>query len=138
MALESLWGPTGVILGFQMTIFSWRLLEERKVGYRGKTPWLTPSDYLNLSGMLILVFGIYLLPILDIINLKISKILFGLGVFIFIGQALGTAAHYQLFNITKHRKFDWFPKQEKVVISLVVLIAIAYLVFAVMEINGMT
>ena len=130
MSIESLWGPTGVILGFQMTIFSWRLSEERKVGYRNGIPWLTPSDYLNLFGMLALVSGIYLLPIVGVLSFEVSKIVFGLGVFIFIGYAFGTAAHYQLFNLSKRRDKVWFPTQEKVTLSIVIAVAIAYLIFA--------
>jgi hypothetical protein len=130
MTLDALWPPTGVILGFQMTLFSWRLSEEKKVGEKGDIPWLTPSDYTNLSGMLIFVFGVYLLPILGIITTNTSKIFFGLGVFLFIAQAMGTAGHYQLFNRTGHRKFIWFPKQEKVALSIFLIISIIYLIMA--------
>jgi hypothetical protein len=134
MTILDLWTPTGIILGFQMTLFSWRLSEERKVGYKGDIPWLTPSDYMNVLGMLVLLFGVYLMPILDFIDIKLSKVFFGLGLFLFIGQALGTAAHYQLFNRTNKRVFVWFPTQEKVVLILFAIFAIAYFFIALIKV----
>jgi hypothetical protein len=133
MEISDLWTPTGLILGFQMTLFSWRLKEERIVGREGDIPWLTPSDYMNILGMLILLFGIYLLPILGLIEIELAKVLFGLGLFLFVGQAIGTAGHYQLFNRTKPRIFIWFPKQEKIALLLFSVISLIYLIIALLN-----
>ncbi len=133
MTITDIWTTTGVIIGFQMTLFSWRLAEERKVGYAGDIPWLTPSDYMNIVGMLVLVLGVYLLPILDIIDLRLIKVFFGLGIFLFVGQAMGTAAHYQLFNRTKKREFIWFPKQEKVVLALFAAFSFAFIIIGLVR-----
>lgn len=134
MSISDLWTPTGVVLGFQMTLFSWRLAREVEIGDKGDIPWLTPSDYMNIVGMLILVFGVYLLPIMNIVNLDISTILFGLGIFLFIGQALGIAGHYQLFNTKKKREFMWFPKQEKNVLLIATIVSLSYLIIALIKI----
>lgn len=131
MTIIDMWTPTGVILGFQMTLFSWRLSEEAKVGDKNDIPWLTPSDYLNIFGMLILVIGVYLLPILELTSINSTKVFFGLGIFVFIGQAIGTAAHYQLFNKTKSRIFVWFPKQEKIILGIFCVLTIIYLLIAI-------
>jgi hypothetical protein len=130
MTFDQIWTPTGIILGFQMTLFSWRLSEEAKVGDAGDIPWLIPSDYVNILGMLVLVIGVYLLPIMNLVDIGFCKISFGFGAFLFIGQALGTAAHYQLFNISKKRVFVWFPKQEKIVLSCFTILSVIFLIIS--------
>lgn len=125
--LKDLWTPVGLILGFQVTLFKWRLERESEVGDKGDIPWLVPSDYLSIVGMLVLVLGAILLPLSAVFSIKIARISFGLGSLLFVGQALGLAGHYQLYNRSKKRQFVWFPLQERVVILLTLVGATAYL-----------
>jgi hypothetical protein len=125
---KDLWTPTGLILGFQVTLFKWRLEREAEVGDKGDIPWLVPSDYISIAGMLILVFGVILLPLSGRISETTARMLFGLGILFFVGQALGLAGHYQLYNRSKKREFVWFPQQEKILIFLTVLAAATYLI----------
>lgn len=129
--LKDLWTPAGLLLGFQVTLFKWRLEQEAAAGDAGDIPWLVPSDYVSISGMLIFVFGVILLPLLGVVSPDFARHSFGLGSLLFIGQALGLAGHYQLFNRTNHRKFIWFPTQEKLVVALTVLASLLYLLIAV-------
>ena len=55
--LKDLWTPAGLILGFQVTLFKWRLERESEVGDKGDIPWLVPSDYISILGMFSFVFG---------------------------------------------------------------------------------
>ncbi len=125
--LKDLWIPTGLLLGFQVTLFKWRLEREAAVGDAGDIPWLVPSDYLSIVGMCIFVFGVVLLPVTGLVSVAIGRWSFGLGTLLFMGQTLGLAGHYQLFNRTKKREFVWFPTQERVVLALTVLVAILFL-----------
>ena len=52
--LKDLWTPTGLLLGFQVTLFKWRLEREAEVGDKGDIPWLVPADYVSILGMLTL------------------------------------------------------------------------------------
>jgi hypothetical protein len=128
--LKDLWTPTGLLLGFQVTLFKWRLERESEVGDKGDIPWLVPADYLSIVGMLVFVFGTILLPLSGIASSNFARIAFGLGSLLFVGQALGLAGHYQLFNRTKVRKFLWFPTQEKVVVFSTLVISALYLLFS--------
>jgi hypothetical protein len=128
--LKDLWTPTGLLLGFQVTLFKWRLELESEVGDKGDIPWLVPADYLSIVGMLVFVFGTILLPLSGIASSNFARIAFGLGSLLFVGQALGLAGHYQLFNRTKVRKFLWFPTQEKVVVFSTLVISALYLLFS--------
>jgi hypothetical protein len=124
--LKNLWTPTGLLLGFQVTIFKWRMEREAAVGDKGDIPWLVPSDYLSICGMLSFVFGVVLLPVSSLVPVSIARWSFGLGTLLFMGQTLGLAGHYQLYNRTKKRVFVWFPFQEKVIVYVTILIAFLY------------
>jgi hypothetical protein len=124
--LKDLWTPTGLLLGFQVTLFKWRLEREAEVGDKGDIPWLVPADYVSIVGMLVFVFGTVLLPLSGVISTGFARIAFGLGTLLFLGQALGLAGHYQLFNRSAGRKFVWFPSQEKTVVFLTGLASVLY------------
>ena len=128
--LKDLWTPVGLILGFQVTLFKWRLERESQVGDAGDIPWLVPSDYVSILGMLVLVFGAILLPLSGFLSARCARVSFGLGSLFFVGQTLGLAGHYQLYNKSRQRVFVWFPLQEKIVIMLTVIGAGAYLSLA--------
>ena len=126
--LKDLWTPAGLLLGFQVTLFKWRLEREAAVGDKGDIPWLVPADYVSLAGMLVFVFGVVLLPLSGLLPINGARWAFGLGVLLFVGQALGLAGHYQLFNRSQKRQFVWFPGQEKIVVTLTIFIALFYTV----------
>lgn len=129
--LKDLWIPTGLLLGFQVTLFKWRLEREADVGDKGDIPWLVPADYVSIVGMLAFVFGTILLPLSGVASIGFARGAFGLGTLLFVGQALGLAGHYQLFNRTQGRRFVWFPTQEKVVVGLTVLASLLYIYMSV-------
>ena len=109
--LKDLWTPTGLLLGFQVTLFKWRIEREANVGDEGDIPWLVPADYVGIGGMLCFLFGVILLPSAGITAFPTARVAFGLGSLFFIGQHLSLAAHYQLYNRTKPRRFIWFPPE---------------------------
>lgn len=129
--LKDLWTPTGLLLGFQVTLFKWRLEREAEVGDRGDIPWLVPADYVSIIGMLAFVFGAILLPLSGLVSTGFARGAFGLGSLLFVGQALGLAGHYQLFNRTRVRDFVWFPVQEKMVVGLTFLASFVYMYLSV-------
>ena len=125
--LKDLWTPTGLLLGFQVTLFKWRLEREVEVGDKGDIPWLVPADYVSILGMLTFVFGAVLLPLLCLVSNGLARGSFGLGSLLFVGQALGLAGHYQLFNRTQKRKFVWFPAQERIVVVMTIFVCAGYI-----------
>jgi hypothetical protein len=125
--VRDLWTPTGLLLGFQVSLFKWRLEREAAVGDKGDVPWLVPADYVSIVGMLCFVVGVVLLPVSGLGPVSIARAAFGMGALLFVGQALGLAGHYQLYNRSNTRKFVWFPTQEKVALGITALIGLLYL-----------
>lgn len=70
--LRDLWTPTGLLLGFQVTLFKWRLEREAEVGDKDDIPWLVPADYVSIFGMLSFVFGVILLPMSGIVSVSMA------------------------------------------------------------------
>lgn len=127
-AIRDLWTPAGLLLGFQVTLFKWRIEREAAVGDSGDIPWLVPADYIGIAGMLSFVLGVILLPVSGLLSVSTAQSCFGLGAVLFVGQALGLAGHYQLYNRSKERQFVWFPRQEKIVVTTTVLLCVGYIV----------
>lgn len=125
--LKDLWTPAGLLLGFQVAFFKWRLERESEVGDSGDIPWLVPADYVGIAGMLAFVFGVILLPAIEVLSFAGARTAFGLGALLFVGQALGLAGHYQLYNRSEVRKFAWFPVQERIVVACTLLAGVLYL-----------
>ena len=86
--VKDLWTPTGLILGFQVVLFEWRLERESEVGDKGSVPWLVPSDYVSVLGMLCFVLGVVLLPVSGLVRGGVARWAFGLGTLLFLGQVL--------------------------------------------------
>jgi hypothetical protein len=120
----------GVLLGFQVTSFGWRISEEARVARQGDITWLPPADFLNLVAMIVTVSGVFVLPALGINDSSTIKIMFGLGAILFVGHSISMAGHYELFNNKTKRSFAYFPFQEKVAVTATSIVALLYLVAA--------
>jgi hypothetical protein len=126
---EQIWTAAGVLLGFQVTSFTWRVSREVEVGKSGDLTWLPVADALNLASMLTTVVGVFVFPILDLADINFSKNAFGLAALLFIGYPFALAGHYEMYNKNTERSYTYFPLQERIVLLIVSVSVIAYLVF---------
>ena len=101
-------------------------------GCRGRTKeyFLDPtSDILNLISLVVLVGGVFVLPVLGFDDKRLLTYAFGLGMLLFVGYPFGLAGHYELYN-KKQRTFRYFPCQEKIAIAVITALAITYVIIA--------
>jgi hypothetical protein len=131
--LSDIWVAAGVLIGFQVTSFAWRVSREVKVGASGDLTWLPPADILNLVSMLVTVIGVFALPILGLADLTFIKYSFGLAVLLFVGYPFALAGHYDMYNNKTARSYLYFPFQEKVVVVIVTILVVAYVIVAVVR-----
>lgn len=127
--LNQLWTGAGVLLGFQVTSFAWRIRQETQVSERGDISWIPPSDYLNLIAMLVTVLGVFVAPVLGLAGIATAQMWFGLGAILFVGHSFALAGHYELFNYKSMRSYQYFPFQEKVIVLVVILLSLAYMAY---------
>ena len=88
---------------------------------------------LNLVSLLIIALGVFISPILAIGGAEFSKKAFGLALLLLIGYTFALAGHYELYNRHTSRSWDYCPRQEQVVLGLVVLAAVGYVVVAIVR-----
>ena len=91
------------------------------MGEEDDITWLPPADILNLTSMVVAMVGVFVLPILGIVDLNFTKLSFGL------------AGHYDMYNNKTPRSFLYFTSQEKVVVAITTILVIVYLMFAVIH-----
>jgi hypothetical protein len=124
--LVDIWTAAGVLIGFQVTSFVWRVSREVDVGIT----WLPPADILNLISMAVAMVGVFVFPILGLADLNFIRFSFGLAVLLFVGYPFALAGHYDMYNNKTSRSYSYFPLQEKVVVAIITILVIAYLTFA--------
>lgn len=129
--IEDIWVATGILVGFQVTSFVWRISREVEVGKENDFTWLPPSDILNLVSMAVAMFGVFAFPILGFFDINFPKYAFGLAVLLFIGYPFALAGHYDMYNKKTKRSYLYFPFQEKVVIAIVSIFVVIYLTIAI-------
>jgi hypothetical protein len=126
LELVQLWTAAGVLIGFQISSFGWRISREAEVDEAVST-WLPPADIINLISMMITALGVFILPILGLITAELSQIAFGFAMLLFVSYPFALAGHYDMFH-KGPRSFEYFPRQEKIVIAIIAVAAAAYLI----------
>lgn len=146
LGIAELWTAAGVLLGFQVTAFMWRIGREIDVSKSDtevararasanadddvradqedhmQPNWLTPSDMVNLAGMVVLVVGVFISPVVWRFDPMFGARAIALATLLFVGHCFALAGHYELYNIYSSRSFDYFPVQERVAVVLVALV----------------
>ena len=127
LEIKELWTAGGILLGFQLTSFHFRLSRELKFRDEGDVTWLPWADLFSLISMLIMVLCIFLLPILGI-GLTFAVNAFGVSLILFAGYPFALAGHYELFTSKdkKGRKGGHCPFEEKVVLVVTVIVLCLY------------
>ena len=138
--LMDIWTAAGVLLGFQATAFSFRVQREVPMGDKNAITWLPPADMVNLFSMLVLVIGVFVLPILGFVGQNFIKYSFGLAVLLFVGYPFALAGHYDMYNNKTSRSLNpetgdlvYFTCQERVVVAIIGVLAIAYAIVAIIK-----
>jgi len=127
-SITQLWTAAGVLLGFQVTSFLWRVQQEAATAEKDDITWLPPADMVNLAGMLVVVIGIFVAPSIGLESERMTRTVFGLGALLFVGHCFALAGHYEMYNPHTKRSFTYFPIQERVVVAVVLLVVAAYFV----------
>ena len=128
MDSEAIRTVAGLLLGFQVTAFSWRVTRESAMGDKQDTTWLPPADWVNLGSIVVLALGVFLMPLLGG-SQRIQELSVGLGVVLTMGYPFALAGHYDMYNRHTARSFDYAPFQERVAVSVIAIVALAYVLF---------
>ena len=131
--LSVVWSVSAILLGFQavvLTCRAWRVAREIDMVSRGDLAWLTAADAVIAVSMLILVFGVFVLPIVVSVELDTVVHLFGLSLTRLGGYPFVLAGHYDLYH--RVERFNGRPRftfQEGVVLAVWEVIILGYLLW---------
>ena len=128
MELKDVWTTAAVLIGFQLTGFTWRLAREMEVARAGGINWVPPADYLNLVSLVITALGVFVLPITGFASARTAECALGLSAILFVGYPFALLGHYNLlFNRGTRLPGKFTTSQELTVIAVTVLVGIVYL-----------
>ena len=123
--LWNLWAVAGVVAGFQVVALRWRIKRELRMEEHKETVWFPYVDWMLLISFIGLLIFVFILPTLTTISVEcvarfLAVCMIPLGVY-----PVGLIGHYQLFSKRKGRiGRDQFPKEEKWVLGVGVLLTV--------------
>jgi hypothetical protein len=135
--LKDLWTVGAVLMGFQLAAFTWRLTRElngrdlREEYHIEKNQdvdrWFPPADYLNLASLLVIVGGVFLVPILSLGSARFAERALGLSAILFVGYPFAVLGHYNLlFSRRTTPPGEFSTVREKAVIVVTILLSVFY------------
>jgi hypothetical protein len=98
MTLNELLQIAGILIGFQLTFFTFRLT--RELTFKPKDRWFPIPDFINLLSVLITVLFIFIYPLKNIetFDIDVCQKMFGFSVLLFVLYPFALIGHYKLFT----------------------------------------
>lgn len=129
--ITTFWQVAGVLLGFQVTAFTFRLNRELQFEDR-RERWFPLADCLNLLSMLITVLFVFLIPIVNRTNFDIDNcyIGFGIAMILFVFYPIALVFHYDLHKKNKVEGQKYATRAEKITTIIALIVSIIYLYYA--------
>jgi hypothetical protein len=128
MTLNDLQQMAGILIGFQITIFTFRIT--RELNLDRKQRWFPLPDFINLISVLITVLFIFIYPLKTNknIDLLLCKDLFGLSILLFVIYPFALVGHYDLFQVPSRRNEQqkYITKQEMIVLIIGLFMTVIY------------
>src|SRR5437868_1017362 len=141
--LAGIWTAAGVIVGFSVTAFTFRIQRESSIRSRSVasevTYWFPPADFLLLLSLAIDLVGVFVLPVLGT-GKVFARYALGWSLLLLTAYPFALLGHYEILfgqlrkkTITKMRDpqylgYPWAATQEKGVLVAVFVASIAYFV----------
>jgi hypothetical protein len=129
-----------VLLTIQFGAFGWRINREIAVGDQNRRTWFPVPDVLNVVSMIIVLAMAVIAPLAQTTSTRgnfqfpsSARAAFAAGIVLLVFHPLAMVAHYGLLN-RKGRcgflkngldDYPYFPLQERVVVGLAILAALA-------------
>lgn len=96
---STVWTAAGVVVGFSVTAFIFRIGREAKKRDERLRYWLPPADFLLLTSLAVTLIGVFVLPILGA-SLSFALYALGLSLVVLAAYPFALAGHYEiLFGI---------------------------------------
>ena len=93
-----LWAAAGVVSGFQIGAFTWRINRELEMAHRGERVWVPVADWLNVAALVVTLLGVYAAGALGLLPVQDSALMFGWSVLLLACWPFAMLGHYDLLG----------------------------------------
>jgi hypothetical protein len=124
------WTAAGVVVGFSVTAFTFRIGREARKRDDGHAYWLPPADFLLVVSLAVVLIGVFVLPVLGA-GLAFARYALGWAFLLLATYPLALAAHYEILlgkPPAAEQRGGWKTPQEEAVVWIAVGGSIAYFV----------
>jgi hypothetical protein len=115
----------------ESAILAWRTFgkQKRRAILRDSVRALAPADKLIVAALLVTVLGVYVLPEVEIglSAFDIARVALGFAILLSVGYPFALAGHYEWYVPRSWRSNRPLPRQEKIAIALILMVALLYL-----------
>lgn len=146
--LSGVWTAGGILVGFAVTAFTFRIQRESSIRSRSVGPettyWLPPADLLLVIAFVVDLVGVFVIPAIWA-DVRFARLALGLACLMLAGYLPALAGHYDILfgripertharRVRSQREdggYPWATAQELGVLVVVAVACVLYLVFAV-------
>jgi hypothetical protein len=93
--ISAIWTAAGIVVGFSVGAFGFRLNREIGVRAAGEPYWLPRADFVLLLSLAIVLIGVFVLPVLGAGN-SFARYSLGWAFLLLAGYPFALAGHYDL------------------------------------------
>ncbi len=117
--LQHIWTPAAALAGFQIAAVTWRIKREIEMEARDELTWITVSDCIMVLSFLLVVVGVFLVPIAHSDFEQLAAGMFATAFVLFATTPFVLFGHYNLYPLgNRERPRTWMTKQEMVVLVI--------------------
>ena len=93
--ISAIWTAAGIVVGFSVGAFGFRI--QREIGMRaaGKPYWLPPADFVLLASLATVLVGVFVVPVLGA-GTAFARYSLGWAFLLLAGYPFALAGHYDL------------------------------------------
>src|SRR4051794_13243701 len=92
LTFQPVWTAAGVVAGFVVTAYMFRIKREAEMRLEGLSYWLTPSDHVLILSLCVDLIGVFVLPVLGA-SLTVAAYALGWSMLLLAGYPLAAAGH---------------------------------------------
>jgi hypothetical protein len=131
--LSALWSAAGVIAGFQVAAFTWRITREIRMADLDEVAWLPLADILNLFSLALTLLGVFAATAVGLIGVEPARLIFGWAVVLLACWPIAVAGHYELLSRRPRRRpAPYSTSQERVAVGTALLLSLVYWMAAIL------
>lgn len=144
---STVWTAAGVVVGFSVTAFMFRIGRESEVRTSGGRWWLPAADFVLILSLVVVLVGVFTLPVLGA-SLTFARYALGWAFLLLARYPFALAGHYEILlgQVPEERwklykgpnavPLPWLTRQEAHVLLIIGVLTFVYFVAVVARVGS--